>query len=415
MGLGKSLSLLALICSSLDQHQKTDSNEKASSTLIVAPKSGKTRVKALFKQAGSLTAIPTQLSARGKRNCQDLLSNRHIHNGRVRLLLYHGASRSQHRGTFGEFDIILTTYDTLRSECTLKGPLYSHPWLRLALDEGIPIAHHIRNRQSQIFQACCEIQSRYRWCLTGTPVQNSLDDYGSLLSFLKVDPFQEKSEFDRWIAKPFYENDTLSLDRLRCLILSTCFRRTKATVNLSNPLPERSDTVQNVNLLPSDQKMYDFFKKIIQDKVTGASTKPHASRGQTTKHGDVLAYITTLRRICDHSQLLSPKAIETRRQGESGDADNTAILDSATYCDVCGGECEDSASSSSSPGPCKACLAQENPGSGINASNDANVPTSAKIEALLASLQQHKTGFQGQRPPKRYFLGSAKTARILTH
>lgn len=52
------------------------------------------------------------------------------------MLLYHGTSRSQGRGTFGDFDIILTTYDTLRSEYTLQGPLYSHSWLRLALDEG---------------------------------------------------------------------------------------------------------------------------------------------------------------------------------------------------------------------------------------------------------------------------------------
>ncbi|KAK7906556.1 hypothetical protein PG985_016293 [Apiospora marii] len=370
MGLGKSLSLLALICSSLDHHQKTDPKEMASSTLIVAPKS-------------VISAWETQ-------------SIRHIHNGRVRLLLYHGANRSQHGGTFEGFDIVLTTYDTLRSECTLNGPLYSHAWLRLALDE----AHHIRNRQSQIFQACCNVQARYRWCLTGTPVQNSLDDYGSLLSFLKVDPFQDKSEFDRWIAKPFYKNDTLSLDRLRCLILSTCFRRTKATVNLSNPLPERSDIIQDVRLFPSDQKMYDFFKKIIQDKVTGASTNRHASRGQTTKHGDVLAYITTLRRICDHSQLLSPKAIETWRRGDWDDAGNTTILDSTTYCDVCGEEYDDLTSPSSSQGSCKACLAQENHGSAIYTSNDANVPASAKIEALVANIQQHKTGFQGQRPPK---------------
>ncbi|KAK8067453.1 helicase-like transcription factor [Apiospora saccharicola] len=371
MGLGKSLTLLALICSSLDHLEETDPKEQSSaSTLIVAPKS-------------VISAWETQIT-------------RHIHVGRVKVLLYHGANRNQHRDTFGDFDVVLTTYDTLRSECTLKGPLYSHAWLRLALDE----AHHIRNRQSQIFQACCEVKAMYRWCLTGTPVQNSLDDYGSLLSFLRIDPFQDKSEFDRWIAKPFYKGDKYAIDTLRCLILSTCFRRTKATVNLSNPLPERHDTVQDVTLLPSDQKMYDFFKKIIQEKVTGISRNKRAPLGKIAKHGDFLAYITTLRRICDHSQLLSTKAIETWKEGDSDDADNASILDSTTYCDMCGEACEDFTSFSSKPGPCNSCLAQGDPGSATNNSNDANVPPSAKIEALLANLQHHRTGSQGHQCPK---------------
>ncbi|KAK8102139.1 hypothetical protein PG984_015285 [Apiospora sp. TS-2023a] len=333
MGLGKSLTLLALICSSLDHQTKTDLKEQSSvSTLIVAPKSGKIRP-------------------------------------------------ANHQ----------TRRDSL---------MYQYSYKRVGNADNKLIAHHIRNRQSQIFQACCEVKAMYRWCLTGTPVQNSLDDYGSLLSFLRIDPFEDKSEFDRWIAKPFYKGDAYSLDRLRCLILSTCFRRTKVTVNLSNPLPERYDTVQHVTLLPSDQKMYEFFKKIIQEKVTGTSRNKRALLGQITKHGDVLAYITTLRRICDHSQLLSTKAFETWKHGDSDDADNVSILDSTTYCDVCGEACEDSASLSISPGPCKSCLAQGDPGSTINSSNDANVPSSAKIEALLANLQQHRTGSQGHQCPK---------------
>ncbi|KAK8054920.1 hypothetical protein PG993_000147 [Apiospora rasikravindrae] len=372
MGLGKSLSLLALICSSLDHSERMGTEEQASaSTLIVAPKS-------------VISAWETQLT-------------RHIHAARVKMLLYHGVSRNLYRGTLGDFDIVLTTYDTLRSDFTLKGPLYARAWLRMALDE----AHHIRNRNSQIFQACCEIQARYRWCLTGTPVQNSLDDYGSLLSFLKIDPFQDKKEFDHWIAKPFYKGDKHSLNTLRCLTISTCFRRTKATVNLTNPLPERDDIVHDVTLLPNDQKMYEFFKKIIQDKVTGAT--------RNKKHGNVLAYITTLRRICDHTQLLSPKAIETWSQGDSDDANSTFMSTSTTNCDVCGEEHEESTSPSGSPRPCQACVSKEDVRSTIDTPNDSNAttwpshcqfPTSAKIEALLETLQQRRTGLQAQRCPK---------------
>ena len=234
---------------------------------------------------------------------------------------------------------------------------------------------------------------------------------------MKIGPFQNKSEFDRWIARPFYKGDNHSLDTLRCLILSTCFRRTKATVNLSNPLPERDDIVQDVTLLPNDQRMYDFFKNIIQEKVTGVTTNKRGTLVQDNKHGDILAYITTLRRICDHSRLLSPKAIDTWKQGGSDDADDTLILSSATNCDVCGEEYEESMSPSRSPGPCKACFAKEDIKSATNTSNDTEssqgpFPSSAKIEALLANLQQHRMDSQGQRCPKRYLFGFKEIPRI---
>ncbi|KAF2191078.1 hypothetical protein K469DRAFT_746516 [Zopfia rhizophila CBS 207.26] len=192
MGLGKTLSALALICSSLDMltHDKSQHEDGISkATLVVTPKS-------------TIPAWQEQIK-------------RHIRRRKMRVAVYHGSTRRGLSASFKNHDIILTTYETLRSEWVANGAIYSENWYRLILDE----AHHIRNRSSQIFKAACAIDSRYRWCLTGTPIHNSLDDYGALLSFIRVPPFTEKTMFDFWITSPIRHARPYSMRRLQDLLL----------------------------------------------------------------------------------------------------------------------------------------------------------------------------------------------------
>jgi SNF2 family DNA or RNA helicase len=141
-----------------------------------------------------------------------------------------------------------------------EGPLYQTMWRRLVLDEGLTLilaikisilslylAHHIRNRASQTFKAACSIKSYYRWCLTGTPIHNSLDDYGALLSFLSVPGFTEKVMFENWIAKPIKENKSEGYTRLQTLVRSTCLRRTKESIGDMLRLPQRQEKIEPVS------------------------------------------------------------------------------------------------------------------------------------------------------------------------
>lgn len=85
------------------------------------------------------------------------------------------------------------------------------------------------------YRTVAEIAARSRWCLTGTPVQNRLEDIGSLLAFLRINPFHNLSNFRRSIAIPFDERGkrrTLAIERFAKLLDSTCLRRTKGVLHL---------------------------------------------------------------------------------------------------------------------------------------------------------------------------------------
>lgn len=60
---------------------------------------------------------------------------RHIRSGGIRSLLYHGPKRQEGLDE-DQFDVVLTTYETLRSDWTAQGPLYARKWARIILDEG---------------------------------------------------------------------------------------------------------------------------------------------------------------------------------------------------------------------------------------------------------------------------------------
>jgi SNF2 family DNA or RNA helicase len=70
-------------------------------------------------------------------------------------------------------------------------------WYRVVLDE----AHFIRNKNTQASKAVWDLDSLYRWSLTGTLINNSLDDVFPHLRFLGISPQQEYAEFSKHITK----------------------------------------------------------------------------------------------------------------------------------------------------------------------------------------------------------------------
>lgn len=116
---------------------------------------------------------------------------------KISLHLNYGKDRIKKWKTLTKYDIVLTTYGVISS--TLKkdtSDLASVEWYRIILDE----AHVIKNQKSQVSKAISSLKAVNRWCLTGTPVHNHLDDMYSLLHFLQVKDFSDRSWWSANIA-----------------------------------------------------------------------------------------------------------------------------------------------------------------------------------------------------------------------
>ncbi|CZR60109.1 uncharacterized protein PAC_10004 [Phialocephala subalpina] len=393
MGLGKTLSLLALVCSSLDsvanqEDSPTDGISRA--TLIVTPKS-------------TIPGWQQQVE-------------RHIHAGQMRLAVYHGSSRRLLPSEFWKTDIILTTYETLRSEWAARGPLYSGTWRRVVLDE----AHHIRNRSSQLFKAASAVASKSRWCLTGTPIHNSLDDYGALLSFIGVPLLMEKSQFDLWITSPIKQKRPNSFSILGDLIRATCLRRTKDITQDSLKLPRRIERIEEIELHEADQALYHFFREKTAKIAAGLASQDRGTfRPGEGKGANILTLINFLRRICNNGEDLLPQsALEAWRSENSTSVDWQMMRNCNKTCDSCGSTMEDvdllsddSLEFSCHHSVCTACSMQnENTPMDIdevrkcpkcaairatpeNTSTlpESNTRLSAKVEALIRVLDAQQT------------------------
>lgn len=124
----------------------------------------------------------------------------------------------------------------------------------------IEIAHIIRRQTTGLYRTVAGIPAKSRWCLTGTPIQNRLEDIGSLLAFLRLDPFHNLSAFRKSIAIPFDEGGkrrTLAIERFTRLLDSVCLRRTKDLLHL----PDQQNHVRLVQLSPEELSQYEQTQK----------------------------------------------------------------------------------------------------------------------------------------------------------
>ncbi|KAK1830452.1 SNF2 family N-terminal domain-containing protein [Podospora conica] len=424
MGLGKTLSVLALICSSIDDlasHQTVSQHDNpiGTGTLIIAPKS-------------TITAWQDQI-------------DRHIHKGQVKTGIYHGTKRRQVASQLQQFDAVITTYETLRSDWEASGPLFQQKWLRVVLDE----AHHIRNRSSLAFKSATALTAKYRWCLTGTPIHNSLDDFGALLAFIGVELFHDKPAFDSWIATSLQKTPRLGLNRLKDLVRATCLRRTKASRTVNLGLREPTKNIESVHLHDEDRALYEFFHKKISEIATGnnravgQTDRGNSGNPKVSEDNNILFHMNVLRLICNHGRALLPaKALSSWHHGDSSETEywqnGAAFL--AKECGLCGadlgdpGEDDESDPRSASPGKsdrgslCETCYimnpGMENstrhsamaPSQGKRELVDAPAPTrpSAKVEALLKNLLKEREKVGSEVSPVKKSVIFSSWTRMLT-
>ncbi|KAJ1301553.1 hypothetical protein OPQ81_008801 [Rhizoctonia solani] len=182
-------------------------------------------------------------------------------------------------------------------------PLQSVNWFRIVLDE----AHSIKEPTTIGSRACCDLIADRRLCLTGTPVQNKLDDVYALIKFIRLEPFDDKAVWTEYIGGPAKFGQPLGIARLQAIMKSITLRRTKETKKPDGTpilsLPPRRDELRLLQFEAEEKAVYDSY--FTQSK---AEFNQLSKTNQVMKnYVGILQKILRLRQICDHYELVKGK------------------------------------------------------------------------------------------------------------
>lgn len=177
-----------------------------------------------------------------------------------------------------EFDVVITSYPLLRRDIRL----YARPFHTLFLDE----AQAFKNPTTQTARAVKIIQAEYRFGLTGTPVENSLEELWSIFHVVFPELLPGRKEFGDLRREDIAK-------RVKPFVL----RRLKGDV--LNELPEKIEHLQSSELLPDQKSLYAAYLAKLREE-----TLKHLDKDTLRKNKiRILAGLTRLRQICCHPAL----------------------------------------------------------------------------------------------------------------
>lgn len=123
-------------------------------------------------------------------------------------------------------------------------------------------AHIIRRQKTSFYRAVSDLRGRSRWCLTGTPIQNRLEDIGALFAFIQARPFHSMAMFRRFVTIPFDESEErreVATRNLTLLLDSLCLRRSRELLHL----PEPQQRTREVEFSKEEREQYEQTMKIM--------------------------------------------------------------------------------------------------------------------------------------------------------
>jgi len=242
------------------------------------------------KKPPSLIIVPLSVVS----NWEEQMS---VHAPLVRFATFHGgARRKMKRPQFLDCDVVITTYGVVTSEANRKeeSPLFTLKFARVILDE----AHTIKNSHTKMAQACFALTTKRRWCLTGTPTQNGLDDLFSSFRFLRLKPLDERAEWNRAL-----KGRDGGFGRVQKLMRTISLRRLKTdrVGPDKRPILSLPPVTYSVDKVEFSPKVAAVYRKI-HAKVTKSLTE--MVKGKPGKSmANVLWILLRLRQICCHKSL----------------------------------------------------------------------------------------------------------------
>ncbi|UZJ52225.1 hypothetical protein CBS101457_001545 [Exobasidium rhododendri] len=312
-----------------------------------------------------------------------------------KVIVWHGANRSSDTEELRKADVVLASYGVLESSFRKqvsgfkrkgnlvkeKSAIHSIAWHRVVLDE----AHNIKERSTNTAKGAFELKSSFRWCLSGTPLQNRVGELYSMIRFLGGDPFafyyckrcpckslhwqfKDRRTCDKcghtpmhhtcyWnneILKPIQKFGTTlgegkdAFERLRLLLDRVMLRRTKLERADDMGLPPRTVVVRRDMFNEEEEDLYESLYSATTRKFS-----TYLDQGTVlNNYSNIFTLLTRMRQLACHPDLVL--------RSKTGITANLLGNDQGSIhvCRICQDEAEDAIMSKCRHIFCRECVRQ---------------------------------------------------------
>ncbi|MBT0567247.1 DEAD/DEAH box helicase [Williamsia sp. CHRR-6] len=209
------------------------------------------------------------------------------------VVVHHGPSRAVGDDlvrTAGAADVTITTFAlAARDQQTLQ----QISWHRVVIDE----AQHVKNVRTAAARALRAIGARTRVALTGTPVENRLEDLRAVIDLVNPGLLGSPSVFKARYAEAIErERDPVAVQRLSAITSPFILRRVKTDPTIVADLPEKVELTVRANLTVEQAALY---RAVTEDLMQALGRDPDTSR-EGHRVRTVLAALTRLKQVCNH-------------------------------------------------------------------------------------------------------------------
>ncbi|MCL2264963.1 MAG: DEAD/DEAH box helicase [Treponema sp.] len=203
----------------------------------------------------------------------------------LKVSRYHGSSRSFDKKT----DVFLTTYQTVVRD---SEKLNKKTFCLLLVDE----AHLMKNSQTRISRTVKNINSRYRLALSGTPVENRLEDLRSLFDFILPGYLGDAKTFTEQYRVPIeVKRNSEQAQALQKITSPFLLRRLKTDKNIIKDLPEKIITNEYAAMEKEQAALYE--------TVVAQSIKKSKEADAKERSSLIFYLLTSLKQICNHPRV----------------------------------------------------------------------------------------------------------------
>ena len=214
----------------------------------------------------------------------------------LKVTILHGIDRHERRAEIDQFQVVITTYTVLARDIEEMSEL---AWHMVVLDE----AQAIKSPDAKATRAVCQLNTKHRLCLSGTPIENNLEELWSQFAFLMPGLLGDRKGFTKRFRTPIEkrEDNTRRLQLVR-RIHPFILRRTKSEV--ATELPPKHTILRRITLTTAQRELYETIRATLYDKVREQIAATSLARSRIV----VLDALLKLRQVCCDPRLVKLEA-----------------------------------------------------------------------------------------------------------